>query len=117
MECLLRQLIERAESEGGESWLRKCLSLPSVHLDPTEGIVHPITDEPAAEYGKIVDVVVADTLEEGEAVTQVVLVPGPCVKLTGGGALEVVGRARRTKGQKRPYSPPAPSSHRRGEQQ
>lgn len=32
METLVRQLLERAEAEGGEEWLRSCLALPAGHL-------------------------------------------------------------------------------------
>ncbi|XP_066452164.1 uncharacterized protein [Eleutherodactylus coqui] len=56
MEDLLRQLVIRAESAGGEEWLRSCLTLPlpSVNTSASQlGVLEPEPEDPVINMGDV----------------------------------------------------------------
>lgn len=53
MESLLRQLLERAEAEGREGWIRRCLSLPPSAKFAECSTRYPLMEEPSAEEGEL----------------------------------------------------------------
>lgn len=104
MEALLSQLLERAEAEGGEGWIRRCLSLPPAAEFAEGSTMNSLMEEPS-------EVLMTDFTEVsgGREDSREITVPGQQSEAEEGEIIKAAGRSTRKKGQKRSCSPAAPS--------